>query len=110
MNEAERLYEVIKHGDDVHRAWLKEALQCFYEGKPVPGPRSAPSKGCDNCNWLTIERNQWKDVAEDLAYELDSVITDIEAQPYVRVVVKPSYLAARKRYDDLRHALPSDGM
>lgn len=36
------LFEAIAHGDDLHRAWLKEALDCFFAGKPVPPPRSAP--------------------------------------------------------------------
>lgn len=39
--EGEALYDAIKHGDEVHRAWLREAISKFYAGKPVPPPRSA---------------------------------------------------------------------
>lgn len=35
------LYEAIKHGDETHREWLKEALLNWFAGKPVPPPRSA---------------------------------------------------------------------
>ena len=36
---AATVYEAIAHGDDTHRAWLNEALENLWEGKPVPGPR-----------------------------------------------------------------------
>lgn len=41
---ANSLYEAIKHGDQEHRAWLKEALDNWFAGKPVPPPRSAPAQ------------------------------------------------------------------
>lgn len=42
---AERLFMYIAHGDDEHRAWLKKALECFFENRPVPLPRvSLPPK------------------------------------------------------------------
>lgn len=31
-----RLFDAIKHGDDEHQAWLKEAIECHYSGRPVP--------------------------------------------------------------------------
>lgn len=38
-DEAIRLHRAIAHGDDVHRAWLLEAVLNFADGKPVPPPR-----------------------------------------------------------------------
>lgn len=35
---AATLYEAIKHGDDAHRTWLKEALEACFAGLPVPPP------------------------------------------------------------------------
>lgn len=36
----DQLYEALAHGDDEHRAWLREAIDNFFAGKPVPPPRS----------------------------------------------------------------------
>ena len=33
------LFEAIQHGDAEHRAWLKEAIENHFAGKPVPPPR-----------------------------------------------------------------------
>lgn len=33
---ASTLFDAIAHGDDVHRAWLKEAIDNHFAGKPVP--------------------------------------------------------------------------
>ncbi len=30
----------ILHGDEVHKAWLLEAVECFIEGRHIPEPRS----------------------------------------------------------------------
>jgi hypothetical protein len=38
---AEQLYEALKHGDDIHRAWLREAIIAFFAGQPIPPPRAA---------------------------------------------------------------------
>lgn len=38
---AATLFDAIAHGDEVHRAWLKEAIECHFAGKPVPPPRKA---------------------------------------------------------------------
>jgi len=35
------LFDAIKHGDRVHQAWLKEAIDNHFAGKPVPPPRAA---------------------------------------------------------------------
>lgn len=35
----DQLYEYIKHGDEDHQAWLKEALTAFFEGKECPPAR-----------------------------------------------------------------------
>lgn len=61
MNES--LFAAIEHGDAEHRAWLKEALECHFTGKPVPAPRSvAPSAA------------EWKQMAVE-AYEfVDAIV------------------------------------
>ena len=33
------LFDAIAHGDADHRAWLLEAINAHFGGKPVPGPR-----------------------------------------------------------------------
>lgn len=30
------LFSAIAHGDEKHRAWLKEAIVAHFEGRPVP--------------------------------------------------------------------------
>lgn len=34
--KAEDLFNAIAHGDEKHRAWLKAAVDAFYQGKPIP--------------------------------------------------------------------------
>jgi hypothetical protein len=43
------IYKAIAHGDAAHRAWLKEALDALFAGRPVPPPNR--------------QRVQWKIVA-----------------------------------------------
>lgn len=31
------LFDAIRHGDQKHREWLKEAIQCHFNGKELPG-------------------------------------------------------------------------
>ncbi len=33
---AESLYEKIKHGDDQHKSWLREAIHAFFAGSALP--------------------------------------------------------------------------
>ena len=33
-NLADEIFDVIKHGDEKHQAWLKHALQAFFSGRP----------------------------------------------------------------------------
>lgn len=33
------LFDAIAHGDNGHRAWLKEAIDAHFAGQPVPEPR-----------------------------------------------------------------------
>jgi len=35
------LYHAIEHGNDEHRAWLKEALFAWFHAKPVPPVRGS---------------------------------------------------------------------
>ena len=37
---ARQFTEAIVHGDDEHRAWLREAAEAFIAGAPMPPPRS----------------------------------------------------------------------
>lgn len=32
------LFEALKHGNEQHQAWLKEAIECWCNGRPVPPP------------------------------------------------------------------------
>lgn len=34
----ETLFDAIKHGDDDHRRWLKDAIEAHFAGRPVPPP------------------------------------------------------------------------
>lgn len=38
MEKYETLYDAIAHGDEEHRAWLKEAIDNHFSGLPVPPP------------------------------------------------------------------------
>jgi hypothetical protein len=33
---SERLFQYLRHGDANHEAWLKGALNCYFDGKPRP--------------------------------------------------------------------------
>jgi hypothetical protein len=61
--EGEALYDAIKHGDEVHRAWLREAISKFYAGKPVPPPRSAAASEGDEL--------RADEIRPGLAYEVE---------------------------------------
>lgn len=39
-----RFAEAILHGDDEHRAWLREAAAAYVAGQPLPPPRSADKR------------------------------------------------------------------
>jgi hypothetical protein len=41
------LFEALEHGDVTHRAWLKEAIACFFSGRPIPPatPQPQPPAG-----------------------------------------------------------------
>ena len=62
---AASVYEAIKHGDDQHRAWLRDALTAIWAGQPVPElqppakpaqePTTAVSLQCAHCQ-VTIEQ------------------------------------------------------
>ena len=41
--QAERLFDVIAHGDDEHRRWLKQAIEDHFAGRVVPTPRGRNS-------------------------------------------------------------------
>lgn len=33
------IYEALKHGDEEHQAWLREAIAAVFDGDPIPAPR-----------------------------------------------------------------------
>lgn len=51
----ETLFDAIKHGDEVHRAWLREAIENHFGGKPVPPPRAANPSAHDQGRQEGIE-------------------------------------------------------
>lgn len=52
----ETLFEAIKHGAEVHRAWLREAIDNHFSGKPVPPPRAANPSAHEQGRREGIER------------------------------------------------------
>lgn len=44
-SKIESLFDAIKHGDDEHRAWLKEAIEKHFADLPVPPARSGEGIG-----------------------------------------------------------------
>jgi hypothetical protein len=40
----EELWKALAHGDEDHRLWLKEAIECFIADQPVPSPRGSGNK------------------------------------------------------------------
>ena len=38
------LWDAIKHGDDEHRVWLKEAIDAHFAGEVIPEPRGKGRK------------------------------------------------------------------
>lgn len=40
----DELYKALAHGDDEHKAWLKEAITAYFNGKPIPPPRDNKTK------------------------------------------------------------------
>lgn len=43
-HRAETLFDAIKHGDEDHQAWLKEAIRCHFAGEPMPEYVAGKSK------------------------------------------------------------------
>jgi NTP pyrophosphatase (non-canonical NTP hydrolase) len=43
-DEAEALFQSLRHGDEDHQAWLREAIAAYYSGAPVPSPRGSGRK------------------------------------------------------------------
>lgn len=36
QSKIDSLYDVLAHGDDDHKAWLKQAIDAHFSGKPMP--------------------------------------------------------------------------
>ena len=39
--DVKKLFNAIRHGDDEHRSWLRDALETFFEDRPVPPVRQS---------------------------------------------------------------------
>ncbi len=51
----------ILHGDEVHRAWLLEAVECFIEGRHIPEPRAKTPTGSPvGSKSMSDQPKQWK--------------------------------------------------
>lgn len=85
------LYEAIKHGDDVHREWLREALLAWFAGRPVPEARSAPPAG------RTLTADEMLDLAECLRPVLKTPADWGLALQYARAILAASSTTAGER-------------
>jgi hypothetical protein len=59
------LFDAIAHGDDEHRAWLKEAITAHFAGEPVPPPRGRGTAE-RRMEEMRAERDKWKQRAFQL--------------------------------------------
>lgn len=41
----ESLFEAIKHGDEKHQTWLKQAIEDHFAGRPVNSPERTSREG-----------------------------------------------------------------
>jgi len=44
LNKIETLFDAIKHGDEDHQGWLKEAIDAHFNGRPLPEYVAGKSK------------------------------------------------------------------
>ena len=44
------LFNSIKHGNQEHQDWLKEAIECHFSGRPVPIPEPPTTSETDSNN------------------------------------------------------------
>jgi hypothetical protein len=44
QEDRERLFQALRHGDEDHQAWLREAIEAFAAGHPTPAPRGQGNK------------------------------------------------------------------
>jgi len=61
------LFEAIKHGDDDHQSWLREAIEAHLHGEAVPSPRSV-------INWKARA-----EAAESRVRELERDLSEMQA-------------------------------
>jgi hypothetical protein len=58
-SKIQTLFDAIKHGDEDHQAWLKEAIRCHFEGLPMPeyvaGKPSTPEPDVYPVNRMTVD-------------------------------------------------------
>ena len=59
----EGLYNALKHGDEEHQKWLKEAIDAYYEGKEIPYVQGGSAKDAriKELEKEVEELNQWID-------------------------------------------------
>src|SRR3982751_1741333 len=63
------LFDAIQHGDEIHKAWLKEAIENHFAGKPVPPPRAktpaldTAARVGDDADLIEVDALAWLDRA-----------------------------------------------
>lgn len=61
------LFDAIAHGDEEHREWLKEAIDCHFAGKPVPPVRSSLKQPADRDATTSPEVARMREALEKIA-------------------------------------------
>ena len=69
----ETLFDQIKHGDEDHREWLREAINNHFDGKPVPAPRGGNTKDKRILEMEQTQRNWGKTDNAQLNARIDEM-------------------------------------
>lgn len=67
----EVIYQAIKHGDNEHKKWLRNALKCFFDGKNIP-----PSVGLGKKQQAIaiVDKNKSR-IPDDVVDDLKSILS-----------------------------------
>jgi len=93
------LFDAIKHGDDEHQAWLREAIANHFAGLPIPLPRGKGNKEkmqavveaarkcwkcaddiCDRIDYELVDSGQWKRLGPAV-FALEEALAALDAPP-----------------------------
>jgi hypothetical protein len=89
----ESLHAAIAHGDEDHRAWLKDAINAHFAGQPIPAPRGMGTKErriaeLEEALGVSDEvmREALTEARRFIAYrEIDPVIADGESELLAKI-------------------------